>query len=82
MAGKRSVRGEMNVILNRLTREGVIARFEIKQDSPLALVSRLRICVVPGAAANPDAAKRAVISALGRFSEQVSVRVKADDNTG
>ena len=77
MSGRRSVRGHVNGILDQLIRDGVIAGFETKQDSPLALVSRLRIFVVPGSGTNPDAAKRAVMAALEGFSDQVSVRVKA-----
>ncbi len=77
MPDSRRVRGDVNAILNRLIRDGVIAAFETKQDSTSALVSRLRIFVVPGSATDPNAAKRAVTTALENFSDLVSVRVKA-----
>ena len=71
------MRGDVNAILNRLMREGVIAAFDTKQDSNYALARRLRVFVVPGSATDPDAAKRTVMTALEGFSDQVSVRVKA-----
>ena len=75
--GKRSTRGHVNAILDQLLGEGVIAGFETKQDSDYALVRRLRVFVVPGSNANPDAAKRTVMTALEGYSDRVSVRVKA-----
>ena len=73
----RRLRADVNAILNALVREGVIAAFDSKQDSTSALVRRLRIFVVPSSATDPIAAKRAVMTALERFSGSVSVRVKA-----
>ena len=77
MRDSRRLSGDVNAILNVLIRDGVIAAFEAKQDSTSALVRRLRIFVVPSSATDPIAAKRAVMTALERFSGSVSVRVKA-----
>ena len=77
MADGRRFRGDVNIILNRLVREGVIAAFQTRLDSPFALVRRLHVFVVPGSAMDPTAAKRAVMRALEDCSDLVSVRVKA-----
>lgn len=73
---KRPIRGEVNAILNGLISEGVIASFETSFDTKAALVRRVRITVV-ASTNRPDAVERAVRNALDRFSDQVSVTVKA-----
>lgn len=76
MADKqRSIRGDVNVILNGLIGEGVIAAFETNFDD-LEAAGRVRITVVPPDADDPQAAAAAATSALGRFADRVSVTVK------
>ena len=77
MPDRRRVRANVTAILNNLTREGVIAAFDTKQDSTYALAGKMRIFVVPGSATDPLAAKRAVTAALEYILDLVSVRVKA-----
>jgi hypothetical protein len=75
--GRGSIRGDVNVILNGLIRDGVIAAFETSFDKLKTTTKRVSIRVVAPSTNNPDAVKRAVVAALGRFAADVSVTVKA-----
>ena len=80
MAGRKrqgSFRGDMNAILNGLVREGVIAAFETSFEQLNATKLPVRITVVAPSANSPEAVKHAVITALNRFGDEVSVMVKA-----
>lgn len=72
---ERPIRGDVNVILNGLLREGVIAGFETSFDKE-APAKRVGITVVAGTAMSPKAVEKAIRAALDRFSDQVSVTVK------
>ena len=69
------IRGDVNVILNRLVREGVIAGFQTSFDDRTTGVAS--VTVVVGSAVNPEAALSAVRAALDRFAGQVHVTLKA-----
>jgi hypothetical protein len=71
------IRGDVNAILNALIREGVIASFETSFDSKANATKPVHIVVTVDSATAPDAAKRAVMHALDRFSSRVRVTVKA-----
>jgi F420-dependent methylenetetrahydromethanopterin dehydrogenase len=72
---ERPIRGDVNVILNGLLREGVIAGFETSFDKE-APAKRVGITVVAGTAMSPEAVEKAIRTALDRFSDQVIVTVK------
>jgi hypothetical protein len=73
----RSMRGDVNAILNGLVRDGVIAGFQTSFDSDYALAPRVRVTVLVGSAVKPDVVKSTVAEALDRFKDRLSVRVKA-----
>ena len=73
-SSNRSVRGDVNVILNGLVRDGVIAGFSTNfGENPK---ERAKVVVVAGSATNPKVVKLAVRTALQRFSLDVVVSVK------
>lgn len=77
MAGtKRSLQGDINIILNGLVRDGVIAGFStnLGENSPNECP---KITVVPSTATNPKIVKLAVRTALQQFLREVAVTVKA-----
>ena len=76
MVDRRFIRGDVNVILNRLVREGVIASFETSFRDREA-IGRTRVTITPGSAVDAEAAKRTVTAALEHFSDAIAVRVKA-----
>ena len=67
----------MNVILNGLVREGVIAGFETSFEKLKATKKPVRITIVATSANSPESVKHAVATALDRFAQDVSVTVKA-----
>ena len=75
MPDPRRIRGDVNVILNRLVNEGVFAGFETTFDDKT--FGRVEIIVVAGTATNPKVAKLAVRTELKPFLDQVTVVVKA-----
>jgi hypothetical protein len=74
MPDTRRIRGDINVILNRLVGEGVIAGFTTSFDDKSA--GRVAISVVAGSATNPKVVRLAVRTELKRFLDQVTVVVK------
>src|SRR4051812_22816152 len=68
----RRIRGDVNVVLNRLVRDGVIADFQTTFDEE-SHRRRVRIAIVPGAATNPELVRSTVKVALERFSEAVQL---------
>ena len=74
MASDRPIRGDVNVILNGLVRDGVIAGFETSFDK--LTTRRVRITVVAPSANSPEAVERAVTTALDRYAHDVNVEVK------
>ena len=56
MPDDRRIRGDVNIILNRLIREGVIAGFVTTFDSKDPRTRRVRIAVTVDSATDPDAA--------------------------
>jgi hypothetical protein len=73
---RRFIRGDINVILNRLVREGVIASFDSTFDDKEA-TGPARVTITPGTAVDPEAVKRTVAEALEAFSGAITVTVKA-----
>ena len=71
-----TLRGNLNLILNGLIRDGVIASFETSFGEK-ASTKPVRITVVAPSANSPEAVKHAVTTALNRFAKDVSVTVKA-----
>ena len=69
MTGPKSVRGNVNAVLNGLVREGVITGFETNFDSPFATALALHVKVTTGLITDPripgydDRAVRAIRSA-------------------
>ena len=76
-SGSQRVRGDVNANLNGLVRQGVIAGFETSFGSKANVTKAVHIALTLDSATAPDAAKRAVIHALDRFSDIVRVTVKA-----
>jgi hypothetical protein len=76
VVGRRSVRGDVNVILNRLVREGMIASFETSFNDREA-TGRARVTITPASTVDPEAVKRTVAAALEPFSGAITVTVKA-----
>jgi hypothetical protein len=76
VVGRRSVRGDVNVILNRLVREGMIASFETSFDDRES-TGRARVIITPASTVDREAVKRTVTAALKRFSGAITVTVKA-----
>lgn len=72
------IRSAVNVILNGLVREGIIAGFETKFGANAATASPpVRVVVLAGSATDPGMVRFAVAGALERFGDEVMVEVKA-----
>jgi len=71
-----TLRGDVNAILNRLVREGVISAFQTNFGTP-AEAYGVHIIITPGSATDRDGVRRAVAAALDGLSEQVTITVKA-----
>ncbi len=71
-----TLRGDVNAILNRLVREGVISAFQSNFGTP-AEAYGVHIIITPASATDREAARRTVAAALDGLSEQVTITVKA-----
>ena len=71
-----TLRGDVNAILNRLVREGVISAFQTNFGTP-AEAYGVHVIVTPASVTDREAVRRAVAQALDSLSEQVTVTVKA-----
>lgn len=69
-----SLRGDVNVTLNRLVAEGTIAGFKTNFGSSEPEVG-LHVIVTPGAEADPEEVRRVVTGALERLVEAPTVTV-------
>ena len=76
MVGRRSIRGDVNVILNRLVREGMIAAFDTSFGDREA-TGRVRVVITPASTVDRDAVERTVTAALEQFSGAITVTMKA-----
>ena len=71
-----TLRGDVNAILNRLVREGVISAFQTNFGTP-AEAFGVHIIITPPSATDRDAVRRMVAQALDGLSEPVTITVKA-----
>jgi hypothetical protein len=67
----------VNVILNGLVRQGVIAGFTTGFERRADMTKPVHVAVTLDSATSPDAAERAVMHALARFSSRIRVTLKA-----
>ena len=81
MTGTRSIRGDVNAILNRLVGEGIITGFETNFDSPLATALALHIKVTADLITDPripgydDKAVRAIRNRIPKDIKPLSTGV-------
>jgi len=71
-----TLRGDVNAILNRLVREGVISAFQTNFGTPSEAFG-VHIIITPPSATDREAVRRTVGQALDGLSEQVTITVKA-----
>lgn len=71
-----TLRGDVNAILNRLVREGVISAFQTNFGTP-AEAYGVHVIITPGSATDGERVRRTVSQALENLSEQVTITVKA-----
>lgn len=71
-----TLRGDVNAILNRLVREGVISAFQTNFGTPPEAFG-VHIIITPPSASDREAVRRTVGQALDGLSEQVTITVKA-----
>ena len=72
-----TLRGDVNAILNRLVREGVISAFQTNFGTPAEAFGVHIIIITPPSATDREAVRRTVGQALDGLSEQVTITVKA-----
>ena len=71
-----TLRGDVNAILNRLVREGVISAFQTNFGTP-AEAYGVHVIITPGSATDRERVRSIVAQALQNLSEQVTITVKA-----
>jgi len=70
-----TLRGDINAVLNRLVREGVISAFETNLGAR-AEPHGVRVIVTPTSASNREVVRRTVADALSAQAEHITVTVK------
>jgi hypothetical protein len=74
MADRRYVRGDVNIILNSLRANGVIAGFRTTFGQA-AEGEAVGVTIIPGSSVDPNVALKSVRSALEEFKDEIIITV-------